>query len=119
MTVTRFVTLLILLALVFTNGPAVAMAMCQHNDASAHAAALLSSDASVSSEAQAEETAAKGASKQGFLGDAATTLLAGFMLPPEPAIPSISSVASVAVVGADPPEMIGGSVRPLLEPPLA
>lgn len=114
----RLTTLLILFAFVFTNGPAIASAMCQHGSANAHQAALLNSDADVSIVAQDEESAARSASKTGILADAAAPLLSGFILPadpvslaPRPAGPKISHASNSA-------GLQGRSVPPLLEPPL-
>jgi hypothetical protein len=115
----RLVTLLIMFAFVFTNGPAVAMAMCQHNDAKAHAAALLGADAGLAAIAQAEETAANTASQQGALGDAAMTLMAGFLLPPETHSFPLRSTEPANRHSAHPVELASRSVPPLLEPPSA
>jgi hypothetical protein len=115
----RLVALLIMFAFVFTNGPAVAMAMCQHNDARAHTAALASTVVAVSMAAQSEERAADAASKQGALSDAAAPLLAGYLLPPELLPPLLLLVEPV---DHDPMRVLGlpdRSVSPLLEPPLA
>ena len=119
MTVLRFVTLLIMLAFVFTNGPAIAMAMCQHNDARAHAAALQSPDSEMSVKALSEEIVAKAASGQGSLGEAATTLLAGYILPPEPLPLPLRFVEPMTRDPTDVAGRRGRSVPPLLEPPLA
>lgn len=119
MTVARLVTLLIIFAFVFANGPAVAMAKCQHEDARAHAAALQSSESDVSAVAQSEETAAKAVSKKGSLSEAATTLLAGYIVstgsssfPRRFVKPAHTLMTSATGRGSR-------SVPPLLEPPLA
>ena len=72
MTMYRLLTLLIMLAFAFTNGAALATAVCQHRDASAHLAASYSLDAEVSAEALSEETAATAASKKGAVGDSSS-----------------------------------------------
>ena len=115
----RLVTLLIMFAFVFTNGPAVAMAMCQQSDAKAHAAALQSTDADLASVAQVEEFAASKASQQGALGDAAMTLMAGYMLPPETHSFPLRSIEPANRHSAHPVELGSRSVPPLLEPPSA
>lgn len=119
MTVSRLVNLLLMLLLVVANGPAVATAICQHQDARAHAAAVQSADAGVSAEAVGEETAAKAALFDGALGEAAGTLLAGYMLPSEPVLFAPGLVPSTIGSMPDDPASIGRSVPPLLEPPLA
>jgi hypothetical protein len=115
----RVVTLLISFAFVFANGPAVAMAMCHHNDARAHAAALQSADADVSSQAQTEERAANAAADQSTLTEAATILLAGFILPPEPASLPVGLIKSKSSPDASGLPLTSRSVAPLLEPPLS
>ena len=119
MTVARLVTLLIMFAFVIVNGPAVALAKCQHEDALTHAAALQSSDSEVSAVAQSEETAATAVSKNGFLSEAATTLLAAYILPTAASSfprrfvePAHSLMTNATGRGSR-------SVPPLLEPPLA
>ena len=118
MTVTRLITLLILFALVVTNGPAVAMAKCQHEDARAHAAALQSTEARERTVAVGEE-AAKAASEKASLGDAATTLLGGYILPGD-ALQFPSRVIEATTRHVDKTSPPGTrNVPPLLEPPLA
>ena len=115
----RLLNVLLMLVIVIANGPAVAAAICQHQDARAHAAAVLSADAEVSAEALNEEAAARSISVDGALGDAAGTLLAGYMLPPEPALSLPGSVGSTIGSMPDDRGSVGRSVPPLLEPPLA
>jgi hypothetical protein len=119
MTMSRLLTLLIILALVATNGPAVAAAMCQHRDAGAHAAARQSAEASISVAALSEETAARAAAKSSSLSDAAAPLLAGYMLPDGPPALPFRIIVPASTRLSNAPEPGGRSVRPLLEPPLA
>ena len=117
--VARLLTLLILFALAVTNGPAVAMAMCQHGDARAHAAARQSTEAGTAAAAMSEEAAAQAAPEQASLGDAARTLLAGYMLPGDP-LPLPNRLVEAGATHI--PllyESDGRTVPPLLEPPLA
>lgn len=113
----RLTTLLILFALIFTNGPALASAMCRHGDATSHEAALQNTDIHISIVAQGEDASAEALSKRGTPGNAATSLLSGYILPhpvslvPRLAAPSIDHVGAMA-------GLYGRSVRPLLEPPL-
>ena len=118
MTVSRLLTLLMIFAFLIANGPAVAMAMCQHEDARAHAAALQSMETEISVVAQSEEAAAKAASKKGSLSEAATTLLTGYILPSDlsPFPPRVVEPAGQHV--ADASRLGSRSVPPLLEPPL-
>ena len=119
MTMVRLVTLLLMLVLAIANGPAVASAICQHQDARAHAAAVQSTDAGVAADALSEETAAKATSVDGALGDAAGTLLAGYMLPPEPVLLPPGFVDATIRSMPDDLGQVSRSVPPLLEPPLA
>jgi hypothetical protein len=118
MTVSRLLTLLMIFAFLIANGPAVAMAMCQHEDPRAHAAALQSLEAEISVVAQSEEAAATAASKKGSLNEAATTLLAGYILPGDPPSFPRRFVEPAAAHLADSSRMGSRSVPPLLEPPL-
>jgi hypothetical protein len=115
----RLTTLLILFAFVFTNGPAIASAMCHHGSANAHQAALLNSDADVSIAAQDEESLARAASKKTILGDAAGPLLSGFILPADPVSPAPRPAGAKISHPRNPAGLQGRSVPPLLEPPLA
>ena len=115
---TRLLTLLMIFALAITNGAAVTAAMCQHENAFAHAAALQSADESVSRDAVSEEAAAAAASKKGFSSDGAASV-ASYIVPnaslhfPPPVLDSTSRrMTDAAGLGSR-------SVPPLLEPPLA
>lgn len=115
----RLVTLLLMFALAFANAPAVASALCQHEDARAHAAALQSENAMVAAAAHGEEAAANAAAEKASLGDAAATLIAGCILPPDAA--GVAGPVPVAECGQPVAAAVlaGLSVPPLLEPPLA
>jgi hypothetical protein len=115
----RLLSLLMMLMLVLTNAASVTAAVCQHADASAHIAARSSHDAEVAAQAHHEETGAKKAAQKSTLADAAASQLAGFTLPPEPALkaPAPSQRARKSFV--DEPELANRALRPLLEPPLA
>lgn len=119
MTMARLIALLMMLVLVVANGPAVAAAICQHQDSAAHAAAVQSGIAAVSAEALSEEAAVKAASIDGALGEAASTLLVGFMLPSEPTLFPPRIIESASTIMPDDRLQAGRSVPPLLEPPLA
>lgn len=115
----RLLSLLMILALVLTNGASVAAAVCQHADAQAHASALLSVDAETAADAQAEDRAARNALQKGTLVDAAAVQLAGFMLPPEVAVPAPVRTEPIKRHAADERVLANRAVSPLLEPPLA
>ena len=118
-TVTRLLTLLIMFALAVTNCAGVAGAMCQHEDARAHAEALRSSDRIVSQSAQTEDAASEAASKKRSATDSSGTSLAGYALPPEvfsiaPRLPEPQ-----ARHAADSAALRNRALQPMLEPPLA
>ncbi len=115
----RIASLLLMFALVFTNGPAIASALCRHADAIAHASALESADRAIAAEAAHEEQAAGAGGNKGMLADAASVQLAGFVTPAEPALFVPLPSAEPKVRGADDPDPSGRALRPLLEPPAA
>ncbi len=118
-TVGKLLSLLMMLALVFTNGAAVATAMCEHVDAQAHAYALQSTDAGIAATALNEEAAAAATAKKANLADAAAVQLAGYLLPSDPALPSPRSLDPAKAAEAEPGKLASLSISPLLEPPLA
>ncbi|MFN7000527.1 MAG: hypothetical protein ACK4ST_10935, partial [Elioraea tepidiphila] len=112
----RLLSLLLILALAVTNGPAVAAAMCRHDDGRAHAAARHSADAAVAAAARGEEEAAQAALEKAPLGDAASGLLAGYVLPPDARVPAPRLVRREARETARAAPLHGRSPPPLLEP---
>ena len=116
---TRLLTLMMIVVLVLAHGSSVAAAICRHQNGVEHVAALQSEDAGISAAAQAEETAGNAASRKGAPADAGSTSWASDMLPmPGLSIPFRASEAAEPSP-ADPPALVGASVRPLLEPPSA
>lgn len=115
----RLLSLLLMFALVLTNGAAVASAMCQHVDAQAHARAKQSSYEAVAAVALSEEAAAVSTRMKVSLADAASVQLAGFIVPAEPFLPQPYSLEPARELAAEPLALPTLAVRPLLEPPLA
>ena len=115
----RFLTLLLVLVLVATNGTAVATVLCKHQDAQAHASALESPDASEAAEAAGEETAAKTAGKKAPGADASASLLAAYMLPPASVSISVGDAGPADRFVVDGAVPTGRAVPPLLRPPHA
>ena len=70
--VNRLTGLFIALALLLSNGTAVAQAMCQHATTEAHTIAKSSSDERAASSATVEEMAERAAAKSGTLADVPT-----------------------------------------------
>ncbi|QAY75320.1 hypothetical protein ETR14_01320 [Sphingosinicella sp. BN140058] len=114
----RLLTLLTLLALIFANSAAVASVLCQHGDAQAHAAALQSDDAAAASEARSEDRAERTISDLASLADAAAASLAGYALPPEPISVPLRLRALEHDQPGDAAPLSGRSISPMLEPPL-
>jgi hypothetical protein len=115
--VARLLTLLIMIALSFTNGAAFATAICTHQDARAHMAARASADPKVAAVALSEESAAK-ASKDAALAEAAALAMAAFLLPTEPLPPQPRAIEPASRPMTASPGLTSRSIRPLLEPPL-
>lgn len=68
-------------ALVLNTGAAAALAMCQHQDAQVHAAALQSDDSRIASSARVEEIAGRSAAKAGAMADQPHVPVGAFMIP--------------------------------------
>lgn len=115
----RLLTLLLMFALIGANGPAVATAMCQHEDARSHEQALQSADRGESRMAHAEESAATALSKKGSLHEAGAGLFQAAMLPADPfeALPPPARAGPLGIMDASP--LIGRIPPPLHRPPLA
>jgi len=108
-----------MLAFAATNGVAARAALCQHEDARAHIAALESGDAAIAAAAHGEDSADAAADKPGTLTVAAAASLAGLLIPPAPPMPAPAPGESVSAHLADPPGLANRAIAPLLQPPLA
>ena len=115
----RLASLLLMFALVVTNGSAFANTICQHADAAAHHAALRGDDAGKASRAAAEEAAAAVSTKKGSSVEPSPVQLAGFIAPNVPTLPAPTESAATATRAADENGPPGRAPRPLLPPPLA
>lgn len=115
---TRIASLLLMFALVITNGPAIASAMCRHADARAHVSALQSADRGIA-EAAAHEERAAASGQKGTLADAASVQLAGFVTPAGPILHVPAAGAPQKPRAVDDADRSSRALRPLLEPPLA
>jgi hypothetical protein len=115
----RLLTLMMILVLVMAHGTSLSAAICRHQDGMAHVAALQSSDAAISAQAQGEETAGKTAAGKGTPADSGSVSWPSDMLP-APGLPIPFRTNETAERSpADVPVLVGASVRPLLEPPSA
>jgi hypothetical protein len=115
----RLLTLMMILVLVMAHGSSVAAAICRHQDGVEHAAALQSRDSGVSAAAYGEESAAKAGFGKGAPADTGAASSPSDMLPtPGLPLPFLAKEAAERNP-ADPPALVGASIRPLLEPPSA
>jgi hypothetical protein len=119
MMVRRLLTLMLMTVLAFVSSTSVAAALCSHQDAQQHQAALDGADEQVAAAAQLEEAAGAQAAKQSTLADAGSFSLPAFILP-------FSSLAlehlpgrQALALGRDAAKVTGLAPRPLLEPPAA
>ncbi len=114
----RLMHVLFVLAFAATSAVAAPLAVCQHADANAHAAALASSDASLGMAAQIEDRADAALEKRAPVAEVGAGTLAPVILPNiYSAMPRL--MAQAIDWFADPPaELVGRSVLPLLSPPL-
>ena len=115
----RFLTLMMIIALVVANGTAAAGAVCRHRDAREHAIARQSQDAKVMAVALAEEAAAALASKKGAFGSAASLSLPAYVLPAAAPSPVPHAVEPMREPELEPAPLPGRSIPQLLEPPVA
>jgi hypothetical protein len=116
--VPRLFALLLMLALVLTNGAAATSALCQHVDAGAHAVARASPVEEIAAEARGEEMAAAKA-QEGTLTDAAGLQLAGFTMPTALVLDAPIASDLISDRLRDDPARYGRAISPLLDPPLA
>lgn len=115
----RPLILVLIFALAFMNGAAVAAAICQHQDGRDHALARASSDQRVAAQAVSEEAAAATTSKKAAVSDAAATWLAGHGMPSDPPTFPLMRAETIRSVGDGAAKLASRTVPPLREPPLA
>lgn len=115
----RFLALLIAFALTVNTGAAAALAMCQHRDSQAHAAALKSDESSVASAAILEDMAERAASGAGAMADQPNVLVGAFMIPAAIRPPVEAGRASELFAPREQLEPPSRSVDPPERPPLA
>lgn len=115
----RLLTLLLVVVVVFAHGSSVAAAICRHAGEAEHIAAVRSGDSGISAAAIGEETAGKAASKQSAPADKSSASSPSDMLPAAKlALPFRVEDA----LERSPPDvriLVGASPPPLLEPPSA
>ncbi|HEX9963725.1 MAG TPA: hypothetical protein VGB04_01935 [Allosphingosinicella sp.] len=115
----RVLTLMMIFVLVLAHGSSVAAAICRHQDGVAHIAALESQDAAVAAMAHGEESAGRSTSRKGVPADSGPASSPSDMLPVPGLLPPLRAEEPSDPSSADPPMLVGASIRPLLEPPSA
>lgn len=101
------------------SASSVAAAVCQHESAQAHAAALQSHDGKAASDARMEDAARAFTSKSGLGGNAGWAAVPMYMLPPTIAAVPPVQVAVLRPRPPDAPDLPSLSLPPLLKPPTA
>jgi hypothetical protein len=112
----RFLSFLMIFAVVVAHGSSVAAAICSHQSVGEHVAARQSQDQRVSAVSQHEEAAAA-ISKKGSQSAAASVHWPAEMLPASLNTEPFRVVEPVRFPPATATPLESGSVRPLLEPP--
>ena len=118
MGVRHMLTLLMMTALTLVSGASIAAAMCSHQNAQAHAAALHDGDEQVADVARQEDAVASTAAKKGVLDSSAFSVPA-FILPSQLDAPAFGSAEPLRLRPPDAPERLSAAVRPPLRPPAA
>ena len=114
----RLIALFLAFALMFNNGTTVALAMCQHADAQAHASALASGDQQVVSDAIAEESAGRSLIHSKAFSDGSTASVVAFVLPGDILALTSPQIGSAGTPLTDERVPPSSSIRPPLRPPL-
>jgi hypothetical protein len=117
--VLRLIALLIACALMFNNGTTVALAMCQHGDSQSHASARSSGDDQLSSVAMAEEAAERSITHSKAFSDGSPASFVAFVLASDDVNLLVPQSGSPLAMRTDERLPPGGSVAPLLRPPLS
>lgn len=119
MLVRRLLTLMLMSLLAFVSSTSVAAALCGHQDAQQHAAALIGNDRMDAAKAHLEEAAGALAAKKGFLADAGAFALPAFILPPSSLHLQPELEEPALKIGRDRAKVRGLAPPPLLRPPAA
>lgn len=115
----RLLTLMMIVVLLIAHGSSVSAAICRHAGGTEHAAALLSHDSEISAAARGEDAAGKVANRRGAPADTGSVSWPADLLPTAALPVPLAAGEPVERSMADPPALVGASVRPLLEPPSA
>ena len=116
---TKLLTAILIFILVIAHGSSVAAAVCGHASGADHVAARQSDDATVSVLAFGEEAADKMASRKGTPAETGSVSSPTDMLPSVTLEPPFRVNEPLQRERADPEDLTGQALRPLLEPPTA
>lgn len=119
MRVRRLLTLMLMTAMAFVSGSSVAAALCQHQDAQQHQAALYGENEAEAAAAQLEEAAGAFKAKQATSIDAGSFALPAFVLPSSSIALDRSTEEQALTLAGDAPRVPSLAIAPLLEPPAA
>jgi hypothetical protein len=115
----RFLSFLMIFAVVIGHGSSVAAAICHHQSFAEHVAARQSLDHKVSAVSLHEDAAAAVASKKGSQSASASVHWPAEMLPASVDAEPFRALEPVRFQPAVQPALKSASLRPLLEPPSA
>ncbi|MEA3061602.1 MAG: hypothetical protein QOJ94_1383 [Sphingomonadales bacterium] len=116
---TRLLSLLMIVALVTTQGTAMASALCRHPSAQAHILARQSHDARIAAIALGEEEAAATASKKASQSADSPSHWPAELLPATPETPPRRMVEPVRLRPGLHTALASATILPLLKPPSA
>jgi hypothetical protein len=119
MAVRHILALLMMITLTVVSGASTAAALCSHQNAQAHAAALEHADAHVAAAARLEDSAAANSAKRALMVDAGAFSLPAFILPPGMASPRPAAAEPFRPRPPDAAKLARGSFPPPLRPPSA
>jgi hypothetical protein len=115
----RLLTFLMILAMVFGQGSAMANAVCRHQNLREHVLARQSHDASVAAVSQREDAAADAASKKGSRTGDTSSQWPAQLLPPAMETARAPRAERTRLRPARHAPLPSAVIRPLLEPPSA
>lgn len=116
---TRLLSLLMILALVMTQGTSMAQAVCRHASAQEHVQARQSHDAGIAAVSIREDAAAAEASKKASQSADTSGHWPAQMLPPVAEQPPVRAAEPLRLRPAPAAALASASIPPLLEPPSA
>jgi hypothetical protein len=115
----RLLSLFMILALVTSQGTAMASSLCRHGSAQAHAVALTSADARVAAVAIGEEAAASSAAKKAQQAGDSSAQWPAQLVPAEAELPAARIAEPLRLRPGRHAALASASIPPLQRPPSA